>query len=714
MEKKGKGFIGLIAAQALGALNDNAFKLVVSLLAVDLFVKDTGGTEYVSMVGVVFILPFLMLTTFGGYLADRFSKRSVIIYSKAAELLIMFLALPALAAGNTIAIYSVLFLMGAHSALSSPAKYGIMPEMFGEDEISEANGSMHLWTYVSIIIGTAFGGYIFYLLKDRIYQTSYIFMGVALVGLIASFFVAKVKTLTARRKIELNIIKEIAASMRIAREDSGVFLSILGLTYFGLIGGLFQLNILLYARKIMEIDQMMTGMLLTVTGAGMAAGSYLAGRLSGHKVEYGLVPLGGFGISASLIFLGFTYGSIGWTAAMLFLMGVSSGFFVVPLNALIQIRVAEERRGQMIAALNFLSFSAILLASGVLYVLRELIGLNSAMIFLMTGVCSIAATLYIFKVMPEAFVRLMNWILAHSIYRITLHGEENIPRTGGALLVCNHVSYADPLLVMSSVKRSIRFMVFRPIYENPVIKPFCRITGAIPVSFADRPKSMLKSLHTAKEAIRNGEVVCIFAEGGLTRTGNLLPFNKGFEYIMKDLDAPIIPMNIDRIWGSVFSYKDGKFFRKIPRRWPYPITVSFAPGMPANSTVHEVRTRVEELSAEAMRVRKGYYKKLHIAFIDEIKRHPFRFLMADSMGVKFNCIGFLAAAAALQRVLFKGRANSSVKSEMVGVLLPSSCIGALVNTAILLSGKVPVNLNFTSSKESIEYAVKECSMRIIV
>ncbi|MBF0252296.1 MAG: MFS transporter [Candidatus Omnitrophica bacterium] len=714
MENRKKGFTALIATQFLGAFNDNAFKLVISFLAINVLMGETKGTEYVSMAGIVFILPFLIFSTFAGYLADKYSKQKIVVYTKIAELVIMIFGYFAIVGQNTFGIYTVLFLMGAQSAFFSPAKFGMMPELLNEEEISEGNGSMQMWTYLSIILGTAFGGYIFFVLKDSVQITAYIFMGIAVLGILTSLMVTKVKSSGSTRKMQLNVIKEIVSNMKIASKDRGLFLSIWALTYFGLFGGLFQLNVLLYARKIMNISEMHTGILLTVAGLGMGIGSYMAGKLSEHKVEYGLVPLGGLGLSVTSIFLGFTHGSLVNTNIVLFLLGVSSGFFIVPLNALIQIRTPEERRGQVLATMNFLSFGAILLASGLLYFLREIVGVNSAQIFLITGLASIAATLYVFKVMPEALIRLLNWILAHTLYRIKVVGEDNIPKEGGALLVCNHVSYADPILVLSSVKRPIRFMVFRPIYDNPIINPFCKILNAIPVSFADGPKKIVQSLQIAKEAIQNGELVCIFAEGGLTRTGNMLPFNKGLEYIMKDLDAPIIPMNLDRIWGSIFSYKDGKYFKKMPKYIPYPITISFGEGLPSKSKVHEVRTKVQELSADAMHHRSGFMKKLHLIFINEVKKHPFKFCMADSMGLKFNYLTFLGSVVTFSKKLFADKKSDQNREEMVGVLLPSSCAATIVNVATMFAGKVPVNLNFTSSKDSIEYAIDKCDMKKII
>lgn len=312
------------------------------------------------------------------------------------------------------------------------------------------------------------------------------------------------------------------------------------------------------------------------------------------------------------------------------------------------------------------------------------------------------------------FLRMLNWIITHSLYSMRVIGRENIPTKGGALLVCNHVSYVDPLIVFGTVKRHVRFMTFQGIYNNFFSRPVCKITGAIPVSLYDKPKAILKSLQQAKQAIEQGHIVCIFAEGGLTRTGNMLPFTKGFEYIMKDLDAPIIPMHIDRIWGSIFSYWEGKYFWKMPKMIPYPVTISFGKPMPASSRNYQVREAVQVLSADAFKLRGQDQKKLHIAFIDEVKKHPFKFCMADSTKLKLNYLQVLVSMLLFSKKILELNKNKFREEEMIGVLLPTSVAASIVNGAIFCAGKIPVNLNFTTSKESIDSSIKQCRMNMII
>ena len=312
--------------------------------------------------------------------------------------------------------------------------------------------------------------------------------------------------------------------------------------------------------------------------------------------------------------------------------------------------------------------------------------------------------------MSRHLLRLVLWCLTHTLYRIRVDGRDNIPAKGGALFVCNHLSLIDALLLAASTDRSIRFIIYKGIYEQPWVKPFARIMRAIPISSELRPREMLQSLRTASEAIRSGEVVCIFAEGQITRTGQLLPFRRGFERIMHGVEAPIIPIALDGVWGSIFSFEKGRFFYKLPRHIPYPVTVNFGKAMPHAANPVEVRQAVQDLMVQAWAHRKGRMRPLHESFVRNARRHPFRFAMADPQTPKLN---FLAALA---RTVFLSRRLCAPWREqaMVGLLLPPSVPGALANLAALLMGKVPVNLNYTVSEETLGSCIRQCEIKTVL
>ena len=316
----------------------------------------------------------------------------------------------------------------------------------------------------------------------------------------------------------------------------------------------------------------------------------------------------------------------------IFFLGLSAGFYIVPLNAFFQQRSPEQDRGKFLAVLSVTNALFVLAGSGAMWLLGSFFKLDASQIFFTLGIISIFGTAYIFKTLPDSFLRLLNWAITHSIYRLHSIDTENVPKEGGALLVSNHVSFVDHALLMASLKRQVRFIMLRKMYEAPYFHFICKIMKAIPVSLDDSPKDIATALKAAREAIQKGELVCIFAEGALSKTGNMMPFNRGFELIMKGVQEPIIPVNIDSIWGSIFTFDEGKFFWKWPKRVLNPVRVRFGSPLPADSKSHEVRLAVQELGAESFKDRGEEQIKLHLAFINEAKKRPFKFCMADSMG----------------------------------------------------------------------------------
>jgi acyl-[acyl-carrier-protein]-phospholipid O-acyltransferase/long-chain-fatty-acid--[acyl-carrier-protein] ligase len=312
-------------------------------------------------------------------------------------------------------------------------------------------------------------------------------------------------------------------------------------------------------------------------------------------------------------------------------------------------------------------------------------------------------------------LRVIVWLLIHIVYRLRVIGRENFPRTGGALLVSNHMSLVDALLLMSASRRPVRFLIFKDIYDQPYINPFAKMVRAIPISSQLRPRDMIHSLRAATEAIRNGEIVCIFAEGQITRIGQLLPFRRGMERIMKGAEkdgigAPVIPVHLDGVWGSIFSYERGRFLWKLPHRIPYPITVSFGKPMASTATSFEVRAAVQELQTEAFRYHRERMHTLPESLIRTAHHYPFRFAMGDKRRPRMKWSGTLLSAIFLAR-----RLRTTWEGQvMVGILLPPSVPGALVNFAAAISGKIPVNLNYTASNEVLASCAEQCNLQTVI
>jgi acyl-[acyl-carrier-protein]-phospholipid O-acyltransferase/long-chain-fatty-acid--[acyl-carrier-protein] ligase len=432
--------------------------------------------------------------------------------------------------------------------------------------------------------------------------------------------------------------------------------------------------------------------------------------VSGNKIEYGLSPLGSIGMTATGVALGGSHAGLGGSAALLGMLGFWAGFYAVPVNALIQHRPAEKDKGGIIAAANLLSFIGIALSSGVYFVFTRYIHLDPRGVILAASVITGAGTVYVLLLLPEWFGRLVLFFLTHTIYRLKVLGRDNFPEKSGALLVCNHMSFVDAALLIASTDRQIRFLMFQGIYDNPVVKPFARMMKAIPISSEQRPREMIRSLRTATEALQNDEIVCIFAEGQITRTGQLLPFRRGLERIMKGVAVPIIPVNLDGVWGSIFSFERGRFLWKMPRRIPYPVTVSFGRPMAPSTTAVAVRRAVQELQAEAFAQRKRRMRTLDRAFVRTARRFPLRFMMADG---KTPRVSFLPAL--VKTIYIARRLRPAIgEKQMVGLLLPPSVGGALANYALMLLGRIGVNLNYTASSEIVTSCARQCDVEVTI
>jgi acyl-[acyl-carrier-protein]-phospholipid O-acyltransferase/long-chain-fatty-acid--[acyl-carrier-protein] ligase len=706
-----RGFWSLIATQFQGAFSDNALKWLVSFLLLDMGLQqEKRDLLFVLVVPLLFAVPFLLFSMTGGFLADRFSKRSVTTGLKVMEIGVMLIALAGLAAVNLWIAAAAIFLLSTQAALFGPSKYGLLPELLPENRLSWGNGILELGTFLATILGTMAGGLLASYFRGRQIWSGVFFIAVAVLGLVTSLGISRVDAANPRKSLRFNLAGDLWTQITEMRKDRVLWLAVLGNVYFWFLGSLLLLNIVLYAADILHADETHTSFLLVALTLGIGVGSFAAGYLSGGKIEYGLIPLGSLGITVACLMLSREHLGYAAIATNLSVLGFFAGFFAVPTNALIQHRPKPDRKGSIIAAANLLSFVGIALQPVAQYAMIRLGHPNPQKVFLIAAALTIAATAYVVYLLPDALLRLVLWFLTHSLYRITVEGRNNIPERGGALFVCNHMSFVDACLLIASTDRPIRFVMFKDIYEHPLIHPFTRILRCIPISSQLRPRDMIRSLRTATEAIKAGEVVCIFAEGQITRIGQLLPFRRGFERIMKGVEAPIVPVNLDGVWGSIFSFERGRFLWKLPTRIPYPVTVSFGRPMPSGSTAFDVRQAVQDLQAEAYRHRKRRMTSLHRAFVRTARRHALRFAMADIRVKRMRFGAMLGGTIFLARRLRKDWEGQ----DMVGILLPPSIAGAMVNFAALLSGKVPVNLNYTASNEALESCARQCELQTVI
>ena len=706
---KNRGFDCLLAAQALSVFNDNAFRYVLQLLVIDTVATLSGQSRLVSYCNALFVLPYILFSTYAGQVADRFSKRRVIVSLKLLEIVLMAAAALSVYSGRIPVMLAVLFLAGTHSTFLAPAKEGILPQMLPDRDLSRSNGLMQLTVYTMIIAGPALAGLLRPSFPSRPWVPVAFLIPLALGSFAVSLGVTRLPAIAPGGKFRLNAIAEFRKNFGEIRSSRDLFLTVLGIAYFWFLGTIYLQNVLIYGRDLLHLGDRGVTLLNACVSIGIGIGAFLAGKLSGDQVELGLVPMGSIGLGLFAVDLCFSSHSLAHALVGHFLLGVSGGFFIVPLEAYLQQRAGEHTKGRVIAAANILTFGGVFVASGWRLVLTNVFHLGPDYVLLVMGVVSFAATAYVLTVLPAAGIRLCLWLLTHTFYRIRVNGRENLPRDGAALLVCNHVSFIDPFLIGACTQRYVRFLMHRQFYNTRGIHGLAKLMGAIPVASRDPAGKLQESFREAQQRLRDGDLVCIFAEGSITRTGNLLRFRSGFERIVRDMPVPIIPVHLDRVWGSIYSFERGRFFFKWPRRIPYPVTISIGAPLPPDSRAFEVRQAVMRLGAEAFAHRDQGQRPLPALYLETAKRNWRRFAMADSAGRRLTFGRALVGAMLFRRLILRRFRNE----EMIGTLLPPSVPTALLNFGISLAGKIPVNLNYTASAEATDLAIERCGIKTI-
>ena len=705
-----RGFWSLIVTQFQTGFNENGLKFLVIYIVVGMNLPDAQRDRLVPVISALFGIPFILFSMAGGYFADRFSKRTATIGTKLLEFAIMAFFILSLALRNLPMECAGIFLISTEGALFGPSKYGLLPELLAEEKLSWGNGIIEFGTFLSAIAGVAVAGFLADEYRGHETIAGFIFLGCSVFGLFTSLGISRVPAANPAKAFQWNAFGDFLAQMKTIAADRVLGWAVFGNMYLFFLAALLQTVIVIYGHDVLRADDRHTSYLQAAIAVGIGLGSVAAGYLSGGKIEYGLIPLGAVGMTVFGALLYLPGHSLLIVATNLALLGFSGGLFAVPINALIQHRPRPDQKGGVIAAANLISWIGISLSPVAYYMFAAVLHQSARTMFLDGAILTLVTTAYAIWLLPDSLVRFVLWAVTHSVYRIHADGRENVPETGGALFVCNHMSFIDGLLLIASIDRPVRFLVYKAIYDLPYVKPFAKLIHAIPISSEQRPREMLHSLREATAAIKNGEIVCIFAEGQITRIGQMLPFRRGFERIMKGVDAPIIPVSLDGVWGSIFSFERGRFFWKLPRRIPHHVTVSFGKAMPPDSQPFEVRREVQRLQSEAYTHRRARMRTLHRSLIRNAHRRPFRFAMGDKRRPAMRWGGVLLGSIFLARRLRTTWAGQ----DMVGILLPPSVPGALVNYAATLSGKVPVNLNYTSSDETLASCAAQCKLETVI
>ena len=720
-------FIGYLVMSFLTALNDNMFRWLIVPIAKYQFTRaadltaaqrEANEATVLSLGLGAFILPFIVFAPWSGWVADRFSKRSSTIWLKVAEALIMVLGLLSIWLGNLTIMYTVLFLMGTQSALLSTAKFGIIPEIVPREKLSAANGLAGLVTLVAVIVGTVAGNELYAATGpdglSGLWISAIALLGVACAGIVASIMIVHVTPANPGIRFPANPVTASWRDFKLLIRDRPILRVSLGIGFFWSLASLAQLNIDTFVNLNLRMSQQEVGQYLAVLSIGVGVGSVLAGFWSGGRVELGMVPLGAVMMAAACL-LAFLCGDSWWLFGMsLVLIGVGGGLFNVPLNAYVQDRSPHESLGAILAAGHQLTAVGILLVSGLFPLLRNVMGCSADQIFLIAGLCTLPIVVYVVWLIPQATIRFLVWLLSRTVYRVRIHGVENIPEQGPALLVANHVTWIDGVLILLTSSRPIRMIAYADYVKGGVIGRLSKLFRIIPIKSDAGPKALVQSLNTARDALKNGELVCIFAEGRISRTGELLKFERGMIKILKGTGAPVLPVYLDELWGSIFSYDGGKFFWKKPKNWPYPVTINFGKLMPHEEVTDTaaVRQAVLDLKDESARRRKDRSMIPALRFIRQCRLAWRRTKVADSAGADLTGGRLLTGALAFRKLLTDSVLQPDEK--MVGLLLPPSAGGAVANLAVTMAGRVSVNLNYTLSVDVVNSCIKNAAIKRII
>ena len=581
---KERRFAPFFWTQFLGALNDNVFKVGFTSLVTYETARFSGVDAKTAafLISAIFILPFVLFSATSGQIADKYDKATLTRFVKTFEIAVMLIGAAGFALHHAALLYLCTFLMGVHSTLFGPVKYAYLPQHLDQRELVGGNGLVEMGTFVAILIGTIVGGVAAAFAAHGAITLAIVCIAVACAGRAISSAVPATPAPQPDLRVNWNPVTETLRNLALARENRTVFLSLLGISWLWFVGATFLTSFFSFAKDVLSANPDVVTVLLATFSLGIGGGSLLCERLSNRRVEVGLVPLGSIGMSVfaiDLYFASHALPSAGhlldvgeflsrpahWRIlADLFLLAMFGGFYSVPLYALIQSRSQPTHRARIIAANNILN-ALFMVVSALMAIALTSMGVRIPGIFLTTALLNAVVAVYIYSLVPEFLLRFVAWVLVHTFYRIRLVHAERIPESGPAVLVCNHVSYVDALVIMAESPRPIRFVMDHRIFETPFAGWIFRHAKAIPIAPSHEDPALLERAYdVCAEALAEGDLVCIFPEGKLTATGEINAFRHGVTRIVERTPVAVIPMALRGLWGSVFS-------RHADARWPRPL-----------------------------------------------------------------------------------------------------------------------------------------------
>ncbi len=617
---KQRRFLPFFLTQALGAFNDNVFKnaLVVLVSFGAAGMVQAESVKLTNLAAGLFILPFFLFSATSGQLSEKYDKAVLARLVKLLEVLIMVVAAYGFIHHSIPILMAMLFMMGTHSTLFGPLKYSILPQVLRNEELVGGNGLVEMGTFVAILAGTILGSSLINIPGDGPWIIGVTTIALAAIGLATAFAMPSAPPSERDLKINPNLIGETWKTLSYIRGNRAVLLSCMGISWFWFYGSVYFTQLPNYTKHVLGGAQPVYTTLLTVFTIGIAIGSILCERLSGRKVEIGLVPFGSIGMTVFGADLYFAHPQVlgehdfGLAAVMaepgmwrvmfdLSMMAIFSGFFIVPLFALVQSRTERDKVSRVIAANNILNAAFMVVAAGLSVLLLNVAKLTIPQLLLATALMNAVVAIYIYSLVPEFLMRFLTWIGVNTLYRLRVEGLDRIPEQGPALIVANHVSFMDPLIIGGTVRRPVRFVMYYKIFQIPVLNWIFRTARAIPIAGKKENEQMMeRAFAEVDRELAEGNVVVIFPEGGLTRTGEVETFRAGVERILAARPVPVVPIALRGLWGSLFSRRDSMMGRsRLPRRfWSRIAMVVGEPMAPEASSAAALEQRVRELRGD--------------------------------------------------------------------------------------------------------------------
>jgi len=718
-----KGFIPYLLVVFLNAFVDLGHKIIVQNTVFKVY-DGQAQIMLTALVNALILLPFILLFSPAGFFSDRFQKHRVMRISAWAAVAITLLITACYYAGWFWAAFSLTFLLAIQSALYSPAKYGYIKELVGNEKLAHANGAVQAITIVGILLGTfVFSGFFEILLLNqatdntqdilqRIAPLGFLLVALSALELWMAYRLPQKSQPDTQRRFSANkymTLGYLRQNLSALKGRQVIWLSIIGLSTFWAISQVLLAAFPDFAEnKFSESNTLVIQGLLACSGIGIMLGAILAGRFSQKHIETGLIPLGALGIAICLALLPLldSYTSL---ALDFLVLGMMGGLFMIPLNALIQYHAREHELGTVLAGNNWVQNITMLGFLGLTLVFAWF-GFNSALLLSLLTLVAVIGTGYTVKQLPHSFVRFVVSLIFRQRYRIDIVDFDNLPPRGGVLLLGNHISWIDWALVQIACPRPIRFVMQREIYNRWYLKPLLSRLGMIPISSGNSKEALTR----IGELLNKGEVVCLFPEGAISRNGHLGKFHSGFERAVMDVkSAVIVPFYLRGLWGSAFSRSAGKLREQSnllgrsfgSRR---DILVAFGKPLPLTTNAAELKQKVFELSVSAWEEHTKQLDSMALTWIKNAKRYRFSHFMADSDGNKFTYGRTLIATLAFARAM-----KHYAHEQNVGLVLPASSASLISNMAILLNGQTTVNINYTSSVVAVQASVAAAEIKAV-